>query len=142
MKFLLLCLLVAYCYADNSSESLLSKIEDHQKRLSVWEEVNSGFLSTLVKKQKDYDNAKKNEDILLKTFVTNVENMVKTNKGILKGLLIGLEQIRHTVKEDNLEIDENGLTSTINDGTDSDTLTLQWINEIMKENNETMPMDK
>ncbi|CAF4941224.1 unnamed protein product [Pieris macdunnoughi] len=135
MKFLLICLLAAYCYADDSSESLLSKIEDHQMTLRVWEEDNSRLLSTLIEEQKKYDNAKKNEVVLLQT----VDYLVRTNMEILENVLMRLKEIQFTITEDkNPENDVmvNEKYSLISKfGTDSDTRTVDWINNIMKEKN-------
>ncbi|CAH4034495.1 unnamed protein product [Pieris brassicae] len=132
MKFLLLCLLAAYCYADNSSESLISKIQDHQKTLRVWEEDNSGLLASITEKQKKYDNAKKNEVGLLQT----VDYLVKTNMEMLENVLTELKKIRINLNEDGhmenkYDIGEDTLSNKY--PTDSDTLTLEWLN-YMKEN--------
>ncbi|CAF4941096.1 unnamed protein product [Pieris macdunnoughi] len=138
MKFLLLCLLAAYCYADDSSEALLSKIEEHQMTLRVWEEDNSRLLSTLIEEQKKYDNAKKNEVVLLQT----VDYLLKTNMEMLENVLTGLKKIQMNLSDDHMGEDgletKNGdireVASSNNYETDSDARTLQWIKNLGKSN--------
>ncbi|XP_022123587.2 uncharacterized protein LOC110999023 [Pieris rapae] len=139
MKFVLLCLLAAYCYAADMGEELLSKIERHESILRMWAQDNSQLLSTVIEKQKKYENAKKNERILLET----VDYLVKTNMEMLENVLTQLKNVRTNLNEgENLgeasienKFGKVGDDSSSNNyETDSDTRTLQFINDIMKNN--------
>ncbi|XP_047518333.1 uncharacterized protein LOC125058310 isoform X1 [Pieris napi] len=96
LKFLVICVLAACCHAQDSGESLLSRIEEHQNNLRNWEEENSRLLTTLLEKRKIYDNAKHNEAKLLEV----VDYLVKKNMEILQNVVSELNTIHINMDKD------------------------------------------
>ncbi|CAF4941236.1 unnamed protein product [Pieris macdunnoughi] len=94
--FLVICVLAACCHAQNSGESLLSRIEEHQNNLRNWEEENSRLLTTLLEKRKIYDHVKHNEAKLLEV----VDYLVKKNMEILQNVVSELNTIHINMDKD------------------------------------------
>ncbi|XP_022114475.2 uncharacterized protein LOC110992817 [Pieris rapae] len=90
MKFLLICVLAACCHAQNSGESLLLRIEEHQSKLRNWENDNLRLLTTLTEQSKLYDNAIHNEAKLLEV----VDYLVKKNMEVFQNVVSELNKIK------------------------------------------------
>lgn len=92
----MLCLVATCCHAQNSSESLLLRIEEHQNKLRNWEKDNSRLLTTLAEKRKIYDNAIYNEEKLLGI----VDFLVKKNMEVLQNVVSELNKIHLTMERE------------------------------------------
>ncbi|XP_022114477.2 uncharacterized protein LOC110992819 [Pieris rapae] len=108
MKFLLICVLAACCHAQNSGESLLLRIQEHQNKLLNWENDNLRLLTTLTEQSKLYDNAKHNEAKLLEL----VDYLVKKNMEVLQNVVSELNKIKTNIDkgEKKLVHDEETVT--------------------------------
>ncbi|CAH4034491.1 26S proteasome regulatory subunit RPN1-like [Pieris brassicae] len=96
LKFLVICVLAACCHAQNSGESLLLRIEEHQNKLRNWQEDNLRLLTTLAEKRKIYDNVKHNEAKLLEV----VDYLVKMNMEVLQNVVSEMNKIKINMDKD------------------------------------------